>query len=103
MYVHGADSPTGEPRLRLEITLRLKPEVLDRVLSDAETLVEIGQRMSTAVTIDTDDVEVLGMHQTCFREVKAPELPDFGKFAQEILDRMPPKKGGEPWEGGDGV
>lgn len=92
------DSSKGTPRMRFEIVLELKSDALDRSAAADESLVEIGQRLSSAITIDTDDVLVVSSAQTVYRQAPPPMDPsDMLTEMREVFRRIAPKR--EGWEG----
>jgi hypothetical protein len=102
MNVFGVQSTTGTPRMRFEILLELKPEALARSAAADESLVEIGQRLSNALTIDTDDVIVVTSSQTVYKEPPSPPNPaDILEDMRAVFKRIAPKK--EGWEGDEHV
>ena len=93
--IYASTSTNGEPRLRVELVLRVKPEVLERLATQGEEgLLELGARLESAVSVDTDDVEVLSESKVTYRET--PQA-DPSAMLREMMDRLPlPKR--EPWE-----
>lgn len=96
--IFGSPSAKGEPRLRMDVVLRLKPEVLERLAKFGnDELLEIGARLERAVTFNLEEVEVLSTSSVAFRENTAA---DPTAMFQEMMNRLPlPKR--EPWEGGE--
>lgn len=97
----GLPSTTGEPRVRLELVLRLLPGEFAKLTEDGTTLDEIGTHIMRAVEIDGGTVEVLSLTQHLYRESAPPPDPNEPmKMFRELMDRIGPKR--EPWERGDG-
>lgn len=92
-----SQSTNGTPRLRLEILLELRPDVLAAATEAGESLAEIGARLSNAVTIDTQDLLIVTTSQTCYRE--APPPPDPTAFLDKLAKRILPND--EEWKEGD--
>jgi hypothetical protein len=92
----GVSSPIGEPRLRLEIVLRLKPDILGELrLAGQDELNAIVTRLERAVEINFAEAELVSTSSQGYRE--APPPPDPTSMYRDLMDRLPFKKR-EPWE-----
>lgn len=100
----GENSGTGAVRMRVILMLTLQPATLETAESNGESLAEIGGRIQKAMTIDTDDVLILSIEQSIYREeeFKNPTAVLGMEHLMPLVERVIRKHLGEtdePWKG----
>lgn len=98
--VSGQDA-TGTPTMHISIVLQLRPALLQAMTERDEPLSDLGNRMSSAITIDAEDVVIVSMSSETFLESKpSTGFPDVEKF-YPLIERLLKKQlgeGDEPWK-----